>query len=81
MSVVLYSKSTCPFCIKAKRLLQSKGITFTEIDLEQEPPETTKALIERTNYRKVPQIFINEEFIGGFSELQTKNVAGELDNL
>lgn len=81
MTVTVYSKTTCPFCTQAKQLLKAKGITFEEINLELEPPKTTKTLIERTNYRKVPQIFINEEFIGGFSELKLKNAAGELDNI
>ncbi len=81
MSVTLYSKNGCGFCLQAKRLLESKGIAFEEINLSNEPQETINSLIERTKYRKVPQIFINDEFIGGFSELRLKDVAGELEKL
>ena len=68
MNVTVYSKTTCPFCVRAKNLLEAEGVEYTEINLEQHPNEV-QPLIERTNYRKVPQIFINDEFIGGFSEL------------
>lgn len=80
MTIKIYTKKNCPFCVKAKRLLNSKGLAFEEIDLELNPEEK-QPLIERTNYRKVPQIFINDEFIGGFTELQMKNVNGELDEV
>lgn len=80
MTITVYSKTTCPFCVKAKQLLQTEGLEFTEVNLEQHPEET-QPLIERTNYRKVPQIFINDEFIGGFSELQALKTSGKLNNM
>lgn len=69
MNVTIYTKSSCPHCVRAKQLLQQQGVAFEEINLEQQPDQV-QPLIERTNYRKVPQIFINDEFIGGNSELQ-----------
>jgi len=53
MKIKIYSKTTCPFCIKAKQLLNSKHLTFEEVNLDRNP-EQTKLLIEKTNYRKVP---------------------------
>lgn len=81
MSVVVYTKGGCPFCIKAKQLLTSKQIPFREVNLEYREQAEVDALIERTNYRKVPQIFIKDEFIGGYSELQVLSEDGELDDL
>jgi glutaredoxin 3 len=80
MTVTVYTKPSCPFCVKAKQLLESEGISFTEINLQEHPGEV-QPLIERTNYRKVPQIFINDEFIGGFSELQSLKNSGTLNEM
>ena len=80
MTVTVYTKPSCPFCVKAKQLLESEGISFTEINLQEHPSEV-QPLIERTNYRKVPQIFINDEFIGGFSELQSLKNSGTLNEM
>ncbi len=69
MNVTIYTKTTCPHCTTAKRLLEAEGVEYTEINLEQHPGQV-QPLIERTNYRKVPQIFIDDKFIGGNSDLQ-----------
>ncbi|MGE3974192.1 MAG: glutaredoxin 3 [Bdellovibrionales bacterium] len=78
--VVIYSKNYCPFCVKAKNLLQKKNVPFEEINLEDKPAEL-QALKDRTGLRTVPQIFINDELIGGFSELSALDSTGELDPL
>lgn len=69
MNVKIYTKSTCPHCVTAKNTLKAEGVEFEEVNLEQNPGQV-QPLIERTNYRKVPQIFINDNFIGGNSDLQ-----------
>ena len=56
--VLMYSKRSCPFCVRAKALLQSKGVEFEEIDLIIEP-ERRDEMIRRAGARTVPQIFIN----------------------
>lgn len=80
MNIKIYTKGGCPFCVKAKNLLNTNGISFSEINLEHQERSVIDALIAKTNYRKVPQIFINDEFIGGFTELQEKFDNGELDD-
>lgn len=79
MSIEVYSKNGCPFCVRAKELLTNRKLQFTEINLSRSKPEVRDELVARTNYHKVPQIFVNGEFIGGFSELQQLANSGELD--
>jgi glutaredoxin 3 len=75
--IEIYTWGYCPYCIRAKNLLDEKGMAFTEISLDGKDEELTK-LRERTGQRTVPQIFIDDEFIGGFSELSALNEAGKL---
>ncbi|MGC4094331.1 MAG: glutaredoxin 3 [Polyangiaceae bacterium] len=76
--VVVYTTQVCPYCVRAKQLLKQKGAAFEEIDLSRDH-EARMALVERTLMRTVPQIFINDEFIGGCDELYALERAGELD--
>ena len=78
--VIVYTKNTCPFCIRAKNLLTDKEIPFEEVNLEGNPEELMK-LKEKTGWMTVPQIFIGEEMIGGFSELSQLEEKGTLDEL
>jgi glutaredoxin 3 len=79
--VEVYSASYCPYCVKAKELLKSKGIEFIEKDVTTDEAGRLEAM-ERSGGRKtVPQIFINNESIGGFDELDALNKSGELDKL
>jgi thioredoxin reductase (NADPH) len=77
-SILMYTKPACPYCDMAKRLLQSKGQTWTEIDVEREPGRRDE-MIERTGRRTVPQIFISDRHVGGFDDLAALERAGELD--
>lgn len=80
--VVLYTKATCPYCISAKRLLDNKGVSYTEIDVYGMTDSQTEEVARKTNhYRTVPKIFIGETFIGGFSDLDALNRQGKLDEL
>ncbi|HEX6592118.1 MAG TPA: glutaredoxin 3 [Moraxellaceae bacterium] len=76
--VVVYTTQVCPYCVRAKQLLKQKGASFEEVDLTRDH-EARMALVERTRMRTVPQIFINDEFIGGCDELYALERAGELD--
>ncbi len=80
MSIVMYLKQTCPFCVMAKRLLAQKGQEWDEIDIQAEP-ERRAEMIERTGRYTVPQIFINDQHIGGFDDLSALDAAGRLDDL
>jgi len=74
----MYTTQICPYCIRAKALLTSKGIAFEEIDVSGD--DTTRQwLVQATGRRTVPQIFINDKPIGGFDDMRALDVAGELD--
>lgn len=66
--IVIYTTNTCPYCIMAKKLLDEKKLTYTEIrvDLNDEERE---AMITRSGKRTVPQIFIDDVLIGGYDDL------------
>ena len=79
--VEIYSSMWCPFCHRAKKLLKNKGITFDEIDVDGQPA-VRNAMRERAGGRHtVPQIFINDEGIGGCDELYALDQSGDLDQL
>ena len=75
--VQIYTWSNCPYCVRAKNLLNSKGIAFEEINLDGKDKEL-KELQTRTGQRTVPQIFIDGKMIGGFSELAQMDSEGKL---
>lgn len=67
--IVVYSKNVCPYCVQAKNLLDSKGIKYTEVNIETNAAGRDY-LVEK-GLRSVPQIFFGELHIGGFDKLQT----------
>ena len=80
-NIIMYSTGMCPFCINAERLLVNKGvkdINKIRIDLQ---PEQRALMMEKTGRRTVPQIFINDQHIGGFDDLRALDLAGGLDPL
>ena len=78
--IVMYTTQYCPFCIQAKSLLRHKGVTFEEIDIGGDDELRTK-MVETSGRRTVPQIFINDNPIGGFEELRSLDEQGDLDRL
>jgi glutaredoxin 3 len=76
--VVIYTKSSCPFCVRAKNLLSQKGVPFEEIYMDDRPEEYVK-LKERTGMMTVPQIFINDELVGGYTDLAALDQDSKLD--
>lgn len=78
--VQLYTWSNCPYCVRAKDLLTRKQIPFTEINLDGKDQELTE-LRARTGQRTVPQIFINDQLIGGFTDLAALDASGDLDKM
>ena len=76
----IYTWSTCPFCVRAKALLDSKNISYEEISLDGKEDERM-ALAQKTGQTSVPQIFINGEFKGGCDDLHALDASGELDKL
>jgi glutaredoxin 3 len=77
--VEVYSSFFCPYCARAKALLERKGVAFETIDLMEQPGRRAE-MVERAGGRtSVPQIFINGEHIGGSDDLQALDKAGQLD--
>jgi len=78
--VQVYTMGSCPFCVRAKRLLRARGIPYDEIDVGGDA-EARADLVRRTGRRTVPQIFIDGRAIGGFAELATLDARAELERL
>ena len=79
--VEIYTTPLCPYCARAKRLLDRKGVSYAEIDLWTEPGRRTEMLERAAGRRTVPQIFIDGQCIGGCDELNALDAAGRLDVL
>jgi len=79
--VEIYTKMFCPYCVRAKRLLGDKGVSFEEHDITMGGPQRAE-MIQRANGRStVPQIFIGETHVGGSDDLAALERAGKLDPL
>jgi len=79
--VVMYTTAVCPFCIRAEKLLHSKGVSEIKkirVDLQ---PELRATMMEKTGRRTVPQIYINGEHVGGYEDLASLNHDDKLDEL
>lgn len=77
-SIEIYTTSYCPYCQRAKALLDSKGVTYQEIDVERDTARREEMMV-RSGRRTVPQVFINGEAIGGCDDLHTLDANGKLD--
>ena len=79
--VEVYTWRSCPFCITAKQLLKNKGIEFTEYSIDGDE-SARKQMAQRANgQRSVPQIFINDQHIGGCDDMYDLDAEGKLDQL
>jgi glutaredoxin 3 len=79
--VEVYTTSYCPFCTRAKALLDRKGVKFDEIDVSDDPALRAQMVKRAGGRRTVPEIFINDQIVGGYDELRALEVRGELDAL
>lgn len=80
-AVTIYTSTPCPYCSRAKALLKARGADVEEIHLAWNDDAKRSDLIARTGHRTVPQIFIGDEFVGGFDELSALDRAGTLAEL
>lgn len=76
--VTVYTKDYCPYCVRAKRLLEKKGMPFEEINVEGRD-DLRDWLVETTGQRTVPQVFVDDRSLGGFSDLAALDEQGQLD--
>ena len=79
--VEIYTKSYCPHCVRAKELLKKKGITFAEIDIENDSELAAKIMERAGGAKTVPQIFINGVHVGGCDDLYALDREGKLDEM
>jgi glutaredoxin 3 len=79
-NITVYSTLICPYCQAAKNLLQSKGLAYQEIRVDLDRQQR-QVMMERSGRTSVPQIFINDQHVGGFDDLFALNQSGRLDQM
>ena len=78
--IIIYTTAVCPYCVRAKALLQRKGAVFQEIKITDD--KTREEMIKKSGGRMtVPQIFIGEKHVGGCDDLYALDAAGKLDEI
>jgi glutaredoxin 3 len=78
--VLMYTTAICPYCVRAKHLLQRKGVEFEEIRIDHDH-EQMRVMMERSRRHTVPQIFIGDLHVGGYDDMAALEARGELDAL
>ena len=78
--ITIYTTRWCPFCVRAKALLNHKGLAFTEIAVDGDP-KSRQEMAARAGRTSVPQIWIGDQHIGGCDELHALERRGQLDTL
>ncbi|ODS23355.1 glutaredoxin 3 [Candidatus Endobugula sertula] len=78
--VTIYTTRFCPFCIRAKSMLDNKSVDYQEIPIDNQPA-VRREMIKKSGRRTVPQIWINDYHVGGCDELFSLERMGQLDNL
>jgi glutaredoxin 3 len=76
----MYTTAICPYCVRAKYLLEHKGVTFEEIRIDHNH-EVMQEMMQRSNRHTVPQIFIDDFHVGGYDDLASLEMSGRLNQL
>jgi glutaredoxin 3 len=79
--IVMYATSWCPYCARARRLLDQRGLAFEEIDTDIVPGARAEMVARSGGRKSVPQVFIDDAHIGGSDELQALDASGGLEAL
>ncbi len=79
--IEVYSTAVCPYCVAAKNLLKSKGLEWTEVRIDTDPAQRDAMLTRSGGRRTVPQIFVNDQHVGGFDDLVAADRSGKLAQL
>lgn len=80
-AVTIYSTNVCPYCVRAKKLLDKKGAAYTDVNIQQDPDKREEMLSRTGGRTSVPQIFIGDEHVGGCDDLYALESDGKLDEL
>ncbi|MBL0732637.1 MAG: glutaredoxin 3 [Desulfosarcina sp.] len=78
--VIIYSTLICPYCIKAKQLLESKGVDYREVRIDKHPELVAEVIEKSSGQKTVPQIFIGDYHVGGCDDLYALDKDGRLDS-
>jgi len=78
-NIDIYTSSTCPYCIQAKKLLEAKNVSYTEKLIDTNPEFIAEAVERSGGRRTVPQIFIGDTHVGGYDEMAALDQKGQLD--
>ena len=79
-TIKLYKKDPCPYCDRAKTFLDNKGFKYEVVDLTNKMDEL-ESLKQKTGWKTVPMIFINDNLVGGYTDLKTLEDDGKLDSM
>jgi glutaredoxin 3 len=78
-NVVIYTTAYCPYCIRARSLLDKKGVEYTDLRIDDNPALRPEMIEKASGRTSVPQIFIDDFHVGGFDDMAELDVDGELD--
>lgn len=78
--ITVYTTTSCPYCVQVKRLLDSRGLQYEEIDLARDP-EGRMELVKLTGMMTFPQVIVGGQLVGGFTETRAAAQSGQLDAL
>ena len=78
--VEIYTSTYCPYCVRAKQLLDSKGVDYEEVNFDKNPDQKLE-IMKKHNWRTVPIILIGGELVGGYDQLVSLERANKLDEL
>jgi glutaredoxin 3 len=79
--IEVYSTAVCPYCVAAKNLLKSKGLEWTEVRVDTDPVQRDAMLARSGGRRTVPQIFVNDQHVGGYDDHVAADRSGKLAEL
>jgi glutaredoxin 3 len=78
-TITLYTTAMCPYCVRARNLLDKKGVEYTDIRIDEKPEMRPEMVARANGGTSVPQIFIDDFHVGGFDDMAELDVDGELD--
>lgn len=79
--IEVYSTAACPYCVAAKNFLKAKGLEWNEVRVDTDPAQRDLMLTRSGGRRTVPQIFINDQHVGGYDDLIAADRSGKLAQL
>lgn len=79
--IEVYSTAVCPYCVAAKNLLKSRGLAWSEVRVDTDPVQRDVMLARSGGRRTVPQIFVNDQYVGGYDDLVAADRSGRLAQL